>query len=131
MAASATEPTAPSVGTEKSVAVVGGGISGLATAYYVQRLARERGTPVAVTVFEASDRVGGTIETARADGFTMERGPDSIVTDKRWGLELCELLGLEPRLVPTDQHNRGSFIARGKRLLPVPEGFHLLAPSRL
>jgi len=53
------------------------------------------------------------------------------VTDKPWGLELCRQLGLESDLLPTDSRNRGSFIARGNRLLPVPEGFHLLAPSRL
>jgi len=128
---SSSSDNSPESGAAAPIVVVGGGISGLTAAYDLQRLRRERGIAAEVVVLEASERTGGTIETARADGFTMERGPDSIVTDKPQGLDLCRALGLEERLVPTDASHRGSFIARGNRLLPVPEGFHLLAPSRL
>jgi oxygen-dependent protoporphyrinogen oxidase len=116
---------------ETDVAIVGAGITGLATAYRLERLAADVGRRLRVRVFEAAGRVGGWIETERRDGFTMERGADSIVTDKPWGIALCRELGLEEHVLPTRAGFRGSFIARGRRLRRVPEGFHLMAPSRL
>ena len=71
------------------------------------------------------------IATDRRDGFTLEDGPDSFITNKPWGLDLCERLGLRDRLIETDPSRRRSFVVRKGRLLPVPEGFVLMAPQRL
>jgi oxygen-dependent protoporphyrinogen oxidase len=113
------------------VAIVGGGIAGLATAEALLLRGRERGVPVHPTILEAGARAGGVIATERTDGFLIEAGPDCFITDKPWGVALCRRLGLENELVGTNPACRRSFILRGRRLLPVPEGFQLLAPSRL
>jgi oxygen-dependent protoporphyrinogen oxidase len=113
------------------VAIVGGGIAGLAAAEALVARARERGVPVRPTILEAAPRTGGVIATERTDGFVIEAGPDCFITDKPWGVTLCQRLGLDGELIGTNPACRRSFILRGRRLLPVPEGFQLLAPSRL
>jgi oxygen-dependent protoporphyrinogen oxidase len=111
--------------------VIGGGISGLAAAHRALEVARERSRPVEVTLIEARDRLGGTIATERADGFLVESGPDSFLSEKPWALALCRRLGVEDRLVRTDDRFRKVFVWRAGRLHPLPDGFQLLAPTRL
>ena len=111
--------------------VVGGGITGLTAAHRAVEISRERGTPLELTLLEARDRLGGTIETEQAGGFLVETGPDSFLSEKPWGLALCRRIGLESRLVGTDDRFRRVFVWFGKRLHPVPDGFQLLAPTRL
>ena len=72
--------------------VVGGGIAGLAAAQRATELARERGRALHLRVLEARDRLGGTIDTERVDGFTIEAGPDSFLSEKPWALALCRRL---------------------------------------
>jgi oxygen-dependent protoporphyrinogen oxidase len=110
--------------------VIGGGISGLAAAHRAVEVARERGTSLDLTLFEARDRLGGTIRTERSDGFLLESGPDSFLSEKPWALALCRRLGLEDRLVRTDDRFRKTFVWHGGRLHPLPDGFQLLAPTR-
>ena len=111
--------------------VVGGGITGLAAAHRAVEIAREHGTALDLTLVEARDRLGGTIETERSSGFLVETGPDSFLSEKPWALALCRRIGLEHRLVGTDQRLRRFFVWFGGRLHPVPDGFQLLAPTRL
>jgi len=111
--------------------VIGGGITGLAAAHRAVELARERSLAVDLTVIEARERLGGTIATERADGFLIEAGPDSFLSEKPWALGLCYRLGLEGRLVRTDDRFRKVFVWRGGRLHPLPDGFQLLAPTKL
>jgi oxygen-dependent protoporphyrinogen oxidase len=87
--------------------------------------------PIEVVVLEAKDRIGGAIWTERVDGFTVEGGPDSFITNKPWGLDLCTRLGLADQLVETDSSHRRSFVVRKGQLAPVPEGFVLMAPHRI
>src|SRR5215216_6049143 len=109
------------------IIIIGGGISGLAAAHRVLEL-----NPAAkVTILEASGRLGGTIHTQFRDGFLIERGPDSFISEKPYGVALAKRLGLESRLIQTNEKYRRSFIVRNGRLRPVPEGFQLLAPSRM
>jgi oxygen-dependent protoporphyrinogen oxidase len=109
------------------IVVIGGGISGLAAAHRLIEL-----SPTArVTLLEASPRVGGTIHTDEREGFLLERGPDSFISEKPEALALAKRLGLESRLIETNPKHRRSFIVRNGRLRPVPEGFQLLAPSRI
>ncbi|HJS25098.1 MAG TPA: protoporphyrinogen oxidase [Pyrinomonadaceae bacterium] len=109
------------------IVIIGGGISGLAAAHRVLEL-----NPAAhVTILEASNRLGGTIRTEFRDGFLLERGPDSFISEKPQAVALAKRLGLESRLIETNEKYRRSFIVRDGRLRPVPEGFQLLAPSRM
>src|SRR6185503_14078807 len=108
------------------IVVVGGGITGLATAHRLIQLGQKN-----VTLVEASNRLGGTIQTQHRDDFLIERGPDSFISEKPYAITLAQRLGLESQLIQTNEKHRRSFIVRGGRLHPVPEGFQLLAPSRL
>src|SRR5207247_8844615 len=111
--------------------VIGGGISGLAAAYRAGELAALQGTPLDLTLIEARSRLGGTISTERAGGFLGEAGPDSFLSEKPWALALCRRLGLEDRLARTDDRYRKVFVWRAGRLHPLPDGWELLAPTRL
>jgi protoporphyrinogen/coproporphyrinogen III oxidase len=113
------------------VVVVGAGLAGLAAAHRVVARAASLRQPAEVVVLEARDRVGGAIWTDRRDGFILEGGADSFITNKPWGVELCKDLDLTDQLRGTDAQHRRSFVVREGRLLPVPEGFVLLAPNRL
>src|SRR5262244_4095203 len=113
------------------LAVVGAGIAGLAAAHRAIELARTRGVDLDLTLLEARDRLGGTIATERAGGFLVEAGPDSFLSEKPWALDLCRRLGVEHRLVRTDDRFRKVFVWRAGRLHALPDGFQLLAPTRL
>jgi oxygen-dependent protoporphyrinogen oxidase len=115
----------------KRIVIIGGGISGLAAAHRLTELARNRQQPIAVTLLEASTRLGGTIQTERRDGFLLERGPDSFISEKPEAVALAKRLGIDSRLIHTNDEHRRSFIVRNGRLRAVPEGFQLLAPSRI
>lgn len=115
-----------------NVAVIGGGISGMSAALELQK----RGADV--VVFEASGRAGGMLQSEKVhiEGhgeLTIDRGPDSILSTKHNVLNVLNELGLENQLVSTVA--RGAKIATRKNgtteLVAIPEGFHLLAPSRL
>ena len=110
--------------------VIGGGIAGLAAAHRAVELARESGRTSDLTLIEARDRLGGTIQTERVDGFTVETGPDSFLSEKPWALALCRRLGVEDQLIRTDDRYRKVFVWRAGRLHPLPDGFQLLAPTR-
>jgi len=111
--------------------VVGGGVTGLAAAHRAVELARERGIALELVLLEARERLGGTIATERAGGFLVEAGPDSFLSEKPWALALCRRLGIEDRLARTDDRYRKVFVWRGGHLHPLPDGFQLLAPTRL
>jgi oxygen-dependent protoporphyrinogen oxidase len=115
----------------KHIVIIGGGITGLATAHRLLERSAESRLKIQVTLLEAGPRVGGIVETHERDGFLLERGPDSFISEKPQALELARRLGLESHLIETNENHRRSFIVRRGRLLPVPEGFHLLAPGRL
>ena len=113
----------------KRVAIIGAGIAGLAAAHRLLERSADSGEPLELLIFEAGSRLGGTIKTEERDGFLLERGPDSFITEKPEALELARRLGLESQLIQTNETHRRSFIARGDRLIPVPAGFQLIAPT--
>src|SRR5690606_22974295 len=113
------------------VAVVGGGITGLAAAYFLQELSRERGRPVAITLLEAGPRLGGKILTERVDGFCIEAGPDSFLARKPWARLLAERLGLGEGLVTIAPRHRRTYIVRQGQLHPIPEGLFMFVPLRM
>ncbi len=112
------------------VAVVGGGITGLSAMHTLTRAVTRGGCPVEVTLFEASRRLGGIIRTEEADGFLMELGPDSFITNKPGGVRLCEELGYAQQLIPTDSRFRRSLVLSRGRPQPVPDGFMLMVPEK-
>ena len=116
----------------KHVIVIGGGISGLAAAHRLTELSRAGSLELRVTLLEASDRLGGVIATERTDDLLLELGPDSYITDKPAALRLCERLGLTDRLI-APQHATGLklYTVHRGRLEPLPEGFLLMAPTRV
>ncbi len=114
----------------KRVIIIGGGITGLAAAYKILEHGRDSGRQLDLIVLEAGSRFGGIIQTHERDGFLLESGPDSFISEKPAALDLSKRLGLESHLIETNENHRRSFIVRQGRLLPVPAGFHLLAPSR-
>lgn len=113
------------------IVIVGGGIAGLAAAHRLQELSREREMPLRFTLCEASERLGGVIGSEQQDGFLLEYGPDSFISEKPWALELCKRIGLEAELIGTQDQLRTTFVVRNGKLEPLPEGFILLAPTRL
>jgi protoporphyrinogen/coproporphyrinogen III oxidase len=106
------------------VAIVGGGIAGLAAAYELQ----QRG--VSTCVLESAPRIGGVIRTDRSDGWTIDAGPDSILVQKPAAVSLCRELGIADRLHPT-LTPRTAFILRDGRLHPLMEGSALGFPVRI
>jgi len=113
------------------IAVVGGGISGLAAAHRILEQRKQHNTPVDLHLLEAGGRLGGVIHTSERDGFLLEGGPDSFISEKPWALSLCHRLGLESSLIGTGETHRRSFIVHQNKLQPVPDGFYLLAPTRI
>lgn len=113
----------------KQAIVVGGGITGLAAAYRLKREAEKRVIPLDITLLEANDRVGGVIHTEHRDGFVIEHGPDAFISTKPWAKALCEELGIDDKLIGTNPKVRRSFVVRKGKLIPVPEGFYMMAPG--
>ncbi len=113
------------------VVIIGGGISGLSTAYALQERARTAGIALDCTLVEARERLGGVMLTERTDGFIIEAGPDSLLTQKPWGLELCRTLGLGDRLIGTNDRQRTIYVLWDGRLHPLPAGLMLIVPTRV
>ena len=114
------------------VAIVGAGISGLSSAYYLRKLCREGNVPLELVLFESSARLGGVFDTIKKEDMVLELGPDSFITSKPWALDLARELGLEDSLLGVGYgKGKNTFVYQARRLWPLPEGFFLMAPSRL
>jgi oxygen-dependent protoporphyrinogen oxidase len=109
----------------KRIAVIGGGISGLTAAWQLTQLGQS------CTLFEASARLGGIVETERRDGFVIECGPDSWVAEKPWARELAVELGLEDEIIASNDFQRRTWLLREGQLLPMPDGMRMMVPTRL
>jgi oxygen-dependent protoporphyrinogen oxidase len=115
---------------QRRVAIIGGGISGLTAAFRIRELAAAREFPVETALFEKGPSLGRALATVRRDGFVIETGADSFLSEKPWALGLAKRLGLESELTTTDERFRKTFVVRAGRLAEIPEGFTLLAPTR-
>lgn len=118
----------------KRVAIIGGGISGLTAAYELE-LARKRGAPIDWHLYEASDRLGGIIETTRyatPEGeFILEGGPDGWVSEKPWARELAIELGLESELIYSNDATRKTYILIDGKLQAIPDRMRMMVPEDL
>jgi oxygen-dependent protoporphyrinogen oxidase len=118
------------------IAIIGGGISGLSTAWYLQQ-AQYRGLGVTYTVLEAGNRWGGKVLTEfvpdyAPEPFIIEGGPDSFLAmQKPWALQLARELGLEDQLMSTNDDRRTVYVLVNGKLTPMPDGIYLIAPTRI
>lgn len=111
----------------KRLAVIGGGITGLAAAFYASRRFGERAN---ITLFEREDYWGGKIITERVDGFVIEGGPDTFLASKPWAVQLCHDLGMVDRLRGTNPNQKTTYILHRDRLHPLPGGLTMMIPTR-
>ena len=98
---------------KRKVAIIGGGITGLAAAYQLER-AKAKTYPIHYDLYEKADRLGGKIATIRHDGFIIERGPDSFLARKKSMTRLAEAVGLKDELVSNDTGQ--SYVLHGTKL---------------
>ena len=115
--------------------VVGGGIAGLAAAWYAQQAADQQGMSLHVTVLEAAGRWGGKVLTEQVEGpdgpYLLEAGPDALLTHKPWGVTLARELGADAHLMGGQAANGRTFILHHNRLVPMPAGLHMLNPTQV
>jgi oxygen-dependent protoporphyrinogen oxidase len=113
------------------IAVIGAGISGLSTAYAVERQAAAAGLEVAVTVFEREQRTGGKIWSIHDEGYLCEWGPNGFLDSKPMTLQLCEQLGIGAHLTRSNDNARKRFIYSGGSLNRLPENGPMFLKSKL
>jgi protoporphyrinogen/coproporphyrinogen III oxidase len=117
--------------TTFDVAIIGGGISGLSTAWYLQK-----GDPnLSYVLLERGERWGGKIRTDSVDGygdapFVVEGGPDSFITQKPWAMALARELGLGEDLLPTNDDQRKTYVLNNGRPTPLPDGVLMIIPTK-
>ena len=116
------------------IAIVGGGIAGLTAAYELE-LARRADPRIDWHLFEATDRLGGTISTTRRQTpegeYILEDGPDGWVTEKPWARELAEELGLGAEIIPCNEAGKKTYLYIDKQLVPLPDRMRLMVPEDL
>ena len=112
--------------SSRSVAIIGAGITGLAAAHRLIELNPD----TKVTLFEASDRLGGILYTQRQEDFLIEHAADMFTTKQPWALDLCRRIGFDDQLIQTNPDYRRAYIVNRGRLVRVPEGFSLMSPVR-
>jgi oxygen-dependent protoporphyrinogen oxidase len=108
-----------------AVVIVGGGISGLSAAYDLSKAG------IAATIVERRARLGGVIQTEYLHGCTLESGPDSYLGIKPAAGELIREVGLGGDIIGSNDHLRVTYIWRGGRLVPLPDGLMMMVPTRL
>lgn len=114
----------------KTFVIVGGGITGLAAAWYAEKV----DLPGDIVLLERDSRLGGKIRTEHAGtedtgSFVLETGAESLLSRKPGGVELCGELGIESRLIGTKRQSHGSFVSYRGRLYPIPAGLTGLVPG--
>jgi oxygen-dependent protoporphyrinogen oxidase len=107
------------------VVIIGGGISGLSTAYYLAKA----GVPS--TILESRARLGGVIQTEQVEGCTIEAGPDSFLSAKPAALELVRDLGLGDQVIGSNDHLRKTYVRKNGRLMPLPDGLMMMVPTKI
>ena len=113
------------------IAIVGGGISGLAAAFAIEEHRRSSGANVEYVLYEASPRLGGVLRTESMDGCLVEAGPDSFITEKPWAADLCRAVGLGDQLIGSNDADRKTYILVRGRLVAMPDGLMFMVPTKI
>jgi len=113
-----------------TIAIVGGGVTGLTVAYRLMSLQKQNGLPIEIVLIESNDRLGGVIKSETIDNFIVEHGPDAFLAEKPELKNLLTELKLTEDLLSTNKHNRQAFIAQNNKLVPLPVGFFMIAPTQ-
>ena len=113
---------------KRKIAVIGGGITGLTAAFYLQEQARLHHYPLEIVLIEGSHRLGGKLQTLRKDGFIIDRGPSSFRDPKGIVAQLAKQLNIEDEIVTTT--NAKTFIAIDKDLQQVPQNTIMGIPTK-
>jgi oxygen-dependent protoporphyrinogen oxidase len=111
------------------VAIIGGGISGLAAAYALEEY--RRAGKVEYVLYESSSRLGGVLRTERIHGCIVEAGPDSFITEKPWAADLCRTLGIGDQLIASNDATRVTYILVRGRLIALPDGLMFMVPTKI
>ena len=109
----------------KRCAIIGGGISGLAAAYFLQKKTKD----IEIHLYDAEPEPGGVIKTEEVEGCIVEAGPDSFLTQKQSAADLCREIGLGNQLIGSNDSLRKTFLFRDGKLRQIPEGFFLMIPT--
>ncbi|HLO25245.1 MAG TPA: protoporphyrinogen oxidase, partial [Geobacteraceae bacterium] len=115
----------------KKAIVVGGGISGLATAYLLQKKALAAKIELEITLLEEEPRVGGKIWSIKDEGYLCEWGPNGFLDNKPQTLELCRALAAGQQLLRSNDNARKRFICSGGMLHQLPENGPSFLKSKL
>lgn len=113
------------------IVIIGGGISGLSSAFYLQREAERLGRQVRLTIVDEAPVLGGKINTLKRDGFVIEKGPDSFLARKRAIIDLAEELGIDGELTTTNPAAKKTYIMHRRKLHPIPQGMMLGVPTEI
>ena len=117
----------PPLSQQPRIAIIGAGISGLSTAWYLEKL-----LPNAhVDVFESTQQVGGVIQTTYADPFLTELGADNFATLIPDALQMVEEMGIRDQFISPKADHRIAQVVRNGKVVPIPNGFSLMQPTRL
>ncbi|OLS36473.1 protoporphyrinogen oxidase [Bacillus sp. MRMR6] len=114
---------------KKTVVIIGGGIAGLTSAYYLQKIVQEQQLPMEIILVESSHRLGGKLQTVVRDGFTIERGPDSFLARKTSMIRLAEEVGMGDQLVYNSTGK--SYVLVNDQLHPMPGGSVMGVPTEI
>src|SRR5438876_2922862 len=114
----------------KRIAIIGGGISGLAAAFTLDEQ-RRAGAPVEYALFESSPRFGGVIATERVENCLVEAGPDSFLAEKPWAADLCRNLGLAAQLIGSNDAQRKTYILVQGKLGAILDGLMFMVPTKI
>src|SRR6266849_1958022 len=114
----------------KRIAIVGGGISGLAAAFALEEH-RRNGAVLEYVLYESSPRLGGVLQTEHVDGCVVEAGPDSFLTEKPWAADLCRAVALGDQLIGSNDPGRKTYILVRGRLVAIPDGLMFMVPTKI
>lgn len=115
----------------RNIVIIGGGLTGLSTAFYIKKSYQNKGIVPNITIVEASNRLGGKIESLHKDGFVIEKGPDSFLARKTAMIELAKELEIDHELVSMNPNAKKTYIVKDKKLHPMPAGLILGIPTQL
>lgn len=119
------------IGKPDRIVIIGGGISGLSSAFYLQREAERQGRELEITIVDGAPALGGKINTLQRDGFVIEKGPDSFLARKLAIIDLAEELGIADELTTTNPGAKKTYILHQRKLFPMPAGLVLGVPTEI